>query len=213
MGKRSIGQLPVFDYLVILVIGAVVGADIADPKIEHVHTIIAMVLIALLQKVIIFFKLKYRRIGNKLTFEPTIVIYNGQFLLKNMRKISYSIDNILSMLRAKDIFNVKNVELAIIEANGDISVRQYSEKESVTREDMKMARYPGNYEVPVILDGEIQYDVLQLINKDKAWLLQRLHSLHIPDETRVFYGGVNTSGELHVSLKLAPLDNPPPIFH
>jgi uncharacterized membrane protein YcaP (DUF421 family) len=50
MGKRSIGEIPVFDFLVVLVLGSVVGADIADPKIDHIHTVVAMLAIALLQK-------------------------------------------------------------------------------------------------------------------------------------------------------------------
>lgn len=74
MGKRSIGELPVFDFLIIITFGAVVGADIADPQIEHIHTAVAIVLIGTFQKVVSKLKIRYRKFGHLITFEPTVVI-------------------------------------------------------------------------------------------------------------------------------------------
>ncbi|WP_258000423.1 DUF421 domain-containing protein [Bacillus sp. Marseille-P3661] len=212
MGKRSVGELPVFDFLVVLVLGSVVGADIADPKIEHIHTIVAIIVIALLQKVIIRIKLKNSKIGKLLTFEPTIVIYNGEFQRENMEKINFSIDNVLQKLREKNVFHVKDVEIAIIEANGSMSVRSIPEKETVKAGDLKILAKPAGYEFPVILDGVIQTDLLTRLNKDKIWLINQLNSMKIPDETRVFYGGLNSKGELNISLKKQQ-DQTPPIYH
>ncbi len=125
MGKRSIGELPVFDFLVILTLGSVVGADIAEPKVNHLFTMFAVVAIASLQMFVSYLKIKNRKFGRLVTFEPTIVIYKGQFLVNNMQAIRYSIDNVLQMLREKDVFNVTDVELAIIEANGSSSSRAF----------------------------------------------------------------------------------------
>src|SRR5690625_1437312 len=80
MGKRAIGELPIFDFLVVIILGAVVGADIADPNIEHFPTVIAIIAIALLQKVVAKWKISNRKIGRLLTFEPTIVVQNGKFV-------------------------------------------------------------------------------------------------------------------------------------
>src|SRR5690606_13929641 len=66
MGKRSIGQLPVFDLLIIITLGSVVGADIADPHVEHIHTAFAIVGIAILQRVITYLILRHRKIGRAL---------------------------------------------------------------------------------------------------------------------------------------------------
>ncbi|RBW69159.1 DUF421 domain-containing protein [Bacillus taeanensis] len=213
MGKRSIGELPVFDFLVILVLGAVVGADIADPKIDHIHTVVAMIAIALLQKFIIFLKMRSRRIGKLLTFEPTVVIYDGKFLMRNMKKIKYSIDNILQMMREKDVFHMEDVEIAIIEANGNLSIKVVPMKEGVTREDLNIQKKGKNYEIPVILDGEIQADLLKRINKDEQWVRQKLVEQNVADITRVFYGAVNEEGKLHLSLKQTDLSNVPSIRH
>jgi len=209
MGKRSIGELPVFDFLVVLVLGSVVGADIADPKINHVHTVVAIVAIALLQKFIIFLKMNNRKIGRLFTFEPTIVIYKGQFLTQNLKGIHYSIDNILQMLREKDVFNLDEVEMAIIEANGKMSVRLLPQKEVVKREDMGVKVESNSYEIPVILDGEFQYDLMDQISKSEEWLRNQLAKHHVPDVERVFYASINEKDELYISLKdYNPVDVP-----
>ncbi|MFC0522849.1 DUF421 domain-containing protein [Pontibacillus salicampi] len=213
MGKRSIGELPVFDFLVVLVLGAVVGADIADPSIDHIHTIVAMIAIAILQKLIIRLKLKHQKVGKLLTFEPTVVMYKGTFLMENMQRIQYSIDNILQMLREKDVFHTKDVELAIIEANGRLSVKLYPAKESVIREDMSIYTSGDNYEIPVILDGKIQYDLLQEVNKTETWLIDKLNTVGEHSISSIFYAAVNSKGELIMSKKQSRMDHVPPYKH
>ncbi|MYL35597.1 DUF421 domain-containing protein [Pontibacillus yanchengensis] len=213
MGKRSIGELPVFDFLVILVLGSVVGADIADPEINHIHTVVAMIGIAILQKIIIHLKLKHRRVGKLLTFEPIVVIYNGKFIMENMKKISYSIDNVLQMLREKNVFHTEDVEMAIIEANGKMSLKLHPSKESVLREDLSIYKQGKNFELPVILDGEIQYDLLGWLDKSEEWLIQQLIALGEPNPELLFYVGFTQNQQLIISKKHQPTDQIPPIEH
>ncbi|MCC2252248.1 MAG: DUF421 domain-containing protein [Bacillota bacterium] len=216
MGKRSIGELPVFDFLVILTLGAVVGADIADPQINHIYTAIAIIAIALLQKLIATWKIKNRKIGRLLTFEPTMVIYHGQFLVNKMKKIQYPIDTILQMLREQQIFNVKDVELAIVEANGYLSVKLYPEKEVARVEHISPEPdvFNKGIDVPVVMDGEIYEKVLYSRNLNESWLYEELERKNISDVKEVFYAAVNDMNELHVSIKNTNNpQNPPPILH
>lgn len=216
MGKRSIGELPIFDFLVILTLGAVVGADIADPKINHIYTAIAIVAIALLQKGTAKLKIKSRKIGRLLTFEPTIVIYQGQFLVQNMKRISYSIDTVIQMLREQQIFNVKDVEIGIIEANGHLSVKLTPSKENARVEHFHPPINVGNngIDIPVVVDGEVYEQVLYSRNLNRAWLLKELKKKNILDVKDVFYAAVNDKNELHISLKKLDMpQNLPPIYH
>ncbi len=213
MGKRSVGELPVFDLLVLLVLGSVVGADIADPEIKHIHTVVAMIAIALLQRWIIRMKLKSRKVGKWLTFEPTVVIYNGRLIEKNISRINYSIDNILGMLREKDIFVMEDVELAIIEANGMMSVKKTASKEPVTRADSGILYRGGGYQVPLILDGKVEYDSLNQLHKDEAWLRRSLMRLGVDTDASVFYAAVSDEGELSVTVKGETVSEIPPINH
>lgn len=201
MGKRSIGELPIFDFLVIVILGAVVGADIADPEIEHIHTAVAIVLIGIFQRVVSKLKIKYRKLGHVITFEPTIVVQDGQLIDSNLRKIRYSIDNILQMLREKDIFDLSEVHLGIVEANGNMSVLKHPNKAEVTIEDMNLTKKSPSLSFPVIIDGKISSAALDKLNLSELWLKEQLTKLNISDAKDVFFASVNTKNELHVSPK------------
>ncbi|WP_345239541.1 DUF421 domain-containing protein [Pontibacillus salipaludis] len=213
MGKRSIGELPVIDFLTVLVLGSVVGADIADPNIHHIHTVVAIIVIAILQKAIVLLKLKKQTIGKWLTFEPTIVIYNGEWKRSNLKRIQYSVDNVLQMLREQGIFHTTDVEMAVVEANGRLSVKRKPDVEPVVRADLHIHKPGNNYEIPIILDGIIQKDVLRRMGKEESWIREQMNHQDIPDESRVFYGALTSTGVCTFSLKEATIDDLPPIEH
>lgn len=158
----------------IITLGSVVGADIADPRIEHIHTAAAIIGIGLLQKTISYMLLRSRRIGKGLTFEPTVVIMDGVFKVKNLRKIHYSLDNILQMLREKEVFDVSTVKLGINEANGKISVYKNIDKSPVVREDIGLKGNKENLPYPVIIEGKIDHHTLRGMGMSESWLIDRL---------------------------------------
>ncbi|OIJ20820.1 DUF421 domain-containing protein [Anaerobacillus alkalidiazotrophicus] len=200
MGKRSIAQLPVFDFLVILTLGSVVGADLADPDISHIHTGVAVVIIGLFQIIVAKWKIKNRNFGKLITFEPTTVIYQGKFLVDNIRQIRYSIDNILLMLRENNIFDVSDVDLGIIEANGKLTVHKKNSKAAVTIEDLKVIKSSPGIAYPVIIEGQIYKDVLTKLNVTEDWLTNELNKLNIKDLDTIFYASLTSNHQLHVSL-------------
>ncbi|WHX98114.1 DUF421 domain-containing protein [Neobacillus sp. DY30] len=199
MGKRSIGELPVFDFLIIITLGAVVGADIADPAIEHIHTATAIVGLALLQKLISTITLRSRRIGKALTFEPTIVIMDGVLMVKNLRKIQYSLDNILQMLREKDVFDISVVKLGIIEANGKISVYKKPNKSQVIREDVGIDTTTETMPYPVIIEGKIDHNTLSELGTNESWLMEQLQMKGIKKVDDIFFASLTSDLKLHLS--------------
>jgi uncharacterized membrane protein YcaP (DUF421 family) len=213
MGKRSIAELPVFDFLIIITLGAVVGADIADPDISHIHTAVAIVAIGLFQFFMSRWMIKNRTFGRIVTFEPTLVVRNGTFLVSNIKHIRYSLDNILQMLRENDVFDVNDVEIALVESNGKLTVQKKQSKEQVTLEDMGISKVAGGFSYPVIVEGKIYTDVLEKLNLTEAWLKQHLNKKGILDIERVFYASVNDKHELHISLVDHLTPSTPPVHH
>lgn len=201
MGKRAIGELPVFDFLIIISLSAITGADLADPNISHIHTAYAIVIVGLLHKGVTTLNIKYRKLGHLITFEPTIVIQDGQFIMSNLKRIRYSIDNILQMLREKEIFDLRDVRIGIIEPNGNLSILKQDRKTTVTLEDMDLTRQDSSLSYPIIVDGEVYGNVLTRLGLSNDWLEQQLLNLHINTATDVFFASVNAKKELHVSLK------------
>ncbi|UQD51802.1 DUF421 domain-containing protein [Bacillus methanolicus] len=199
IGKRSISELPVFDFIIIITLGVVVGAAIAIPDISLLRTTVAISAIGFIQRVISSLIIKNRRISKWITFEPTVVIQNGHFLVGNLKRIRYSLDNILQMLREKDIFNVNDVELAVVEANGNLSVYKNSNKSFVTIEDLEIKKKHEGMSYPVIVEGKIESSVLNQLNLNEKWLKNQLQKKGIDKLDSIFFASINDKHELHFS--------------
>ncbi|WP_042222177.1 DUF421 domain-containing protein [Oceanobacillus manasiensis] len=213
MGKRAIGQLPIFDFLIIVTLGAVVGADIADPSIKHLPTAVAIIGLGVLQRVVANWKISNRKIGRFITFEPTVIIQDGKLLNKNLKSIRYSIDNILQMLREKNVFDMNEVETAIIESNGSLSVLKKPQKNTVTLEDMNIVKTTSTISYPVIVEGTIYSEILNEFSLNEAWINQQLSDQGIHNIKDVFFASINNSHALHITLKDERGLTIPPIKH
>ncbi|GEL76458.1 DUF421 domain-containing protein [Tenuibacillus multivorans] len=201
MGKRAIGELPIFDFLIVITLGSIVGADIGDLSINHLYTAIAIVAIGLLQRGVAKLKIMNRTIGRLITFEPTVVVQDGKILNQNLKRIRYSIDNVLQLLREKDIFDISHVQTAIIESDGSMSVIKKPSKKSVTLEDMELPVGRSAIALPVIIEGKINSAGLQFFSLNEGWLKEQLSQRGIKDLKEVFFASVNYDLELHISLK------------
>lgn len=211
MGKRSIGELPIFDFLIIMTLASVTGADIADPNIEHFPTVVAIIFFGLLQKFVTVLILKKRWIGKAITFEPTVVIEDGVLLIKNIEEIKYSIDNILQMLREKDIFDLAMVKIAIVEANGKLTVQKITKHDEVTLDDLDLDRDSTGIAYPVIIEGSVYPSVLKNLGYTVSWLQNKLKEDGVKQMSDIVFASITDKGDLHISLKNATMKGPP--FH
>ncbi len=199
MGKRPIGELPVFDFLVLVVMGAIVGADIADPNIEHLPTAFAVVVLAMLQRSFSFFSLKFRKFRKLITFEPTVVLFNGKLIHRNIKRIHYSIDEIIMMLREYEIFDISKVEYGIVEANGKLSIVRKPQHEKVTISDLNLPNPASNVPVTIIMDGKLNENnmrELKLSQQDVLNMMQQ-QGLNVVDE--VFYATMDANNDMNIS--------------
>lgn len=213
IGKRSIASMSVFDYLIIIALGAIIGADLADPTVPHIHTAYTLVIVGLLQKYVAIWVLKSRKFGSLITFEPTVVIRNGHFQNKNLKHIHYSIDNVLQMMRDKGIFELNQIELGIIEANGTLSVQKKVDQRPLTPGDIGITSKQASISVPVILEGQIDEQALSQMKLTPDWLKTQLNLLGIEDLDKIFYASVNDHHELHVSPKISEDSDLYPVPH
>lgn len=155
-GRRTIGQLPVFDFLTIIVIGAITGADIAEPEIPHFHIVFAIIVTYLFQKLINIIYMKSSIFRKLTTFPPIVLVQEGKLSYKNIKKVSYTVDEVLMLLRQNDIFNIDEIKYAILEPNGEVSIFKRPENQHVTRKDMNIPQTPSDIYYTVILDGKIE---------------------------------------------------------
>ncbi|WP_227936125.1 DUF421 domain-containing protein [Alkalihalobacillus deserti] len=199
MGKRSIGEVPIFDFLIFVTLASVSGADLADPSVSHIYTAFAIVAIGFFQKAVAMIVLKRRRLGKIITFEPTVVIKNGQLLIDNLKSIQYTIDNVFQLLRQKDVFDINDVLLGIIEANGDLSIQKKPEKSAPSMEDLGIKKKNSGLSYPVIIEGIMQEEILKELNITKEILRTRLHNEGIVRIESIFLCMMNDEGKLNLA--------------
>jgi len=164
MGKREIGELSVLDLVVFIMLGEMAVIAIEQHKDPILHTIIPMTVLMLIQMLVAFLSLKSRKIRRIVDGKPSLVIKNGKIDENMMKKLRYNFDDLLMQLRTKDITNIADVEFAILETSGELSII----KKSNTKK-------PATYTLPIILNGKIQQDHLDQIHKDEAWLKKELN--------------------------------------
>ncbi|MHA7966429.1 DUF421 domain-containing protein [Paenibacillus sp. CAU 1782] len=211
MGRRSVGQLPIFDFLIFLSLGSVVGADIADPKVEHIHTAVAVIAIGILQRLFAYLVIRFRKFNKLVTFEPVIVINKGQFIQGNMRKVQYSIEDVTAMLREQSIFDASTVELAILEGDGGLSVLQQKNNQQLTQELLQNNDAAIGLSYPLIREGIVLEKTLSSLGYNQAWLEKKLKSSGYAAED-IFFATVDDNGALNITPKVVQPSLPPLIY-
>ena len=175
MGKREVGQLGTFDLVVFILIAELVAMGI-EQKSNKIYFLTPIVILVLLQLLIARFSLKSSKFRNFIDGKPTVIIKNGILNFKEMINQRYTLDDLLLQLREKDVKGIDEVDYAILETNGKLSV--FKKKDS-----------DNSYPLPIILDGEVQFDNLYMIKKGKKWLLNVLieKDVKVDDVFYAFY--------------------------
>jgi len=198
MGKRQIGELSPFDFAVSITAGTVVGAGIADPRIELSRTIVALVVLGILQVGISWLGIKFRKVHRYISSEPTVLVENGQIIKANLAKVRVPVEILLQMLREKDVFDVTEVEVAIFEPHGKLSVLKKAEYLPVTPQQLQLTVGANRILVPIILEGELQSELL----KKMGFSLQEIDDFRQKYRDRiddVFIAFMDKQHNLHIT--------------
>lgn len=179
MGKREIGELSILDLVVFIMIAEMAVIGIEDVKEPLINTIIPMVLLMIIQIVLAFISLKSQKFREIVDGKPTLIIENGKIDEKAMKQQRYNFNDLLIQLREKNIESVSDVEFAILEPSGKLSVFE-KDKENKHKQNR-------NLDLPLILDGVIQESHLIRINKTNLWLRQELRKRGYHDMKKISY--------------------------
>ncbi|MFB4169044.1 DUF421 domain-containing protein [Virgibacillus sp. JSM 102003] len=171
MGKSTIIQMTPYDLVAIIIVGTVASEPLISTK--FFPTILTLAILVTLH--ILFAKLTLWQWGNRFFLgEPTILIKNGKIIEDNIEKSRLSIAQLLSILRSKGYPKVSDIDYALLEPIGEISVIPKSENTPVTVQHFEISIDDEGLPISVIIDGKIQYRNLKLIGKSEKWLLEHL---------------------------------------
>jgi uncharacterized membrane protein YcaP (DUF421 family) len=196
MGKRQIGQLQPYELVIAIMISDLASMPMQDTRIPLLHGIIPIITLLILQVIISLLELKSDKFRNIMDGKPNIVIKNGKFQIPVLRSQIYSVNDIMEELRIKGYFNINEIEYAILETNGELSIIPKSELEPATKKDLKLK--PSKPVLPALLisDGRIIKENLKILNKDEKWFYEQLRQNNISTVDNIFLAYLSTDNKL-----------------
>lgn len=187
MGKSTIIQMTPYDLVAIIIVGTIASEPLIST--EFLPSIFALAALIIFH--ILFSKLTLWQWGNHFFLgEPTILIKNGEIVEDNMEKSRLSLAQLLSILRSKGYPKITDIEYAILEPIGEVSIIPKPENTSVTVQHLEIPIEDEGMPISVIIDGRIQYKNLRALGKSKEWLLKCLDSKNV-DVKEILYAFVN----------------------
>ena len=193
MGKREIGELSILDLVVYIMIAEMASLAIENTKDPIINTLLPIMVLVVIQITLAVLSLKSKKFRDIVDGKPTIIINNGKIDEKAMRAQRYNFDDLLLQLREKDVGNIADVEYAILEPSGTLSIFQKQGEHNGEQQDN------GSLALPLIIDGEIQEDNLKLIDKTRTWLLTQLINKGYEDPGEISFCSFQ-NGEFYIDL-------------
>ena len=177
MGKREIGQLSLFDFVVILLIADFVVVGMENNDTPFYIYIIGIFILGLIQKLLAKLMLKIPKLRSLFDGTDSIIVFDGKINLKEMAKQSYNFDDLISQLRLKNVRSLSEVQYVILEPNGKISVFK---KES---NGMEKEIFP----FPLIVSGRVVEKNLKILNLSKSWLYEEIRKQGYESFQDIYY--------------------------
>ena len=197
MRQRQISILAGHNYLVAAGIVSLAAVRMVNPKSSLVSGIAIILVYASVNILLSFLDIKFPR---KVDRHATILMEHGKLNKKNLLDSRITIDNLLGQLRIKNVFNLSDVDLALVEPTGKINVIKKTKSLPVTRKQMNMPY--KNVSVPVILiyDGKVQDDNLNMLGYNRKWLDDKINESGIMSKKDVFLAMVDDAGKMSFSV-------------
>lgn len=199
MGRKIISKMTIFDFIVSITLGSVTANLALGPQASALSAATVLIALTLLLAMTDYGHIKSFSFRKFVDSEPVVVIKNGKIIDENLRKLRYSIADITMQLRKKNIFDMGDVEFAIIEPDGIISVLKKSQKRAITAADLGIPTKYDGLTTEIIYDGVVMSENLIATNLNEMWLKSELAKRGIKDVRDVFYAGLDTAGNLYIS--------------
>ncbi|AIQ37600.1 MULTISPECIES: DUF421 domain-containing protein [unclassified Paenibacillus] len=199
LGKKQVGHLTFFNYVTGITFGSTTAEIIVNRQITLLQGISSLILWSLLAFIVAWIGLRSVRAREILDGQPTILVKQGKILEKALAKQHLNIDDLSMLLRNKDVFSPTDVEVAILEPDGQLSVLKKEEMLPATKKDVKATVMPiHNIPTELIVDGKIVEKNLTKIDVSKVWLNQQLKKANIHSFDQVFYAELQLDGSLYI---------------
>jgi uncharacterized membrane protein YcaP (DUF421 family) len=207
MGKKQISQLTFFDYVVGISIGNIAGSVTIDHDVKILNGLTALVFWTAFQLIVTYIAIKSFRFRDIVEGSPVILIENGKVLEDNLRKVKFTFDDLMTKLREKNAFKLSDVEVAVLETDGQMSVMMKAANQPVTPQTLGLLVEDEHRPQLVVVDGQLIEQKLTQYGYTKEWLLGEINKQGAQDFSEVFLAQVDSKGNVYVDLYVDDSDD------
>ena len=175
IGKKQVSQFSLFDYVIGISIGNFAAEMALNLDSNYMHGTIAVIVFGIVAYLVSFITLKNLKLRRFFIGDPTIIIEDGKILYKNLKKTKFDINDLLEECRINGYFDISQIDYALMEANGKISFLAKPDYQTPTNKDLKINKQKTGLCANLIIDGEIIYESLKIMHKDKKWLMHEIN--------------------------------------
>ncbi|QSF44995.1 DUF421 domain-containing protein [Paenibacillus tianjinensis] len=174
LGKQTISNMTFHDFVTSITLGSLAANLAFNVSLKASYLVLALVVFTATAFLLSVLALKNRKMRSWISGSPTVLIEDGKIMENNMKKIRYTLDSLDQSLREKGIFNIEEVDYAVLEDNGEVSVLKKEAYQFVTKKDMGIPQRAQDFPVELIMDGVLVEDNLKLHGLTREWLESEL---------------------------------------
>lgn len=203
MGKRQVAEMQPFELVIMIMIAELAATPMEDMSIPLANGIISIIALLSVQVFVSYISIKSKKISDFICGKPSILIYKGRIDQDELYKQRINIDDLIEALRNKDYFNVNDVEYAILETNGQVSVMPKSDKSPTVISDLNSSENIQSQELPVTLinDGQLDYIRLKELGYDEKWIIDQLEQQNISSVENTFFAFLSPDRKFYAQEK------------
>ena len=187
LGHKQMSQLDFFDYITGITIGSI-AAELATELEKPLKPLIAMVVYGIVAVTLTFITSKMPKARKFINGTPTIIMNNGKLYRKNMKKAKLDLSEFMVLCRQEGYFNLDDIQTAVFEYNGRLTVLPKSLKRPTNPEDLSLSPKPQSITTEVIMDGKILDENLKRMGLDSIWLEKQIKKQGFKNAKEVFLG-------------------------
>ncbi|WP_075981682.1 DUF421 domain-containing protein [Bacillus massilinigeriensis] len=210
IGKKQLSELSLFEYISGITIGSIAGEVIMGLDGNIFHGVLAIGIFGIATVLVDILTMKSKKMRELIDGNATVLIKDGKILEENLKKEKYTIDELTSLLRQKNVFKLADVEFAVLEPKGDLSVLLKRDKQPLTPKDIQLQVPPEKEPHTIIMDGKIIDEPLTASGKTRKWLNLELTKLGVTLDN-VFLAQIDSYGELTIDIYNDKLNVPSPM--
>lgn len=201
LGKRQVSTLQPFELVTIILLADVAAIPMATTGTPLVNGIVGVFALLVVSYTVSYLTMKSAGLRAIISGRPTVIVANGHIIEQSMNELRYTVDELMEQLRLMGYPNIADVEFAILETNGQLSVIPKSQKRPLHAADIGISTNYEGLPTPLVIDGRVDHQNLNLIGLDTDWLNEQLGQRGLSGPQQVLYAALDTSGNLYCQPK------------